>query len=557
MQLSKKQIIIFNILAVICISLFCAGIAPKTLQNDTYYNIKIGEYVAQNGISDLTQDPFSWHNLPYTYPHWLYDLGMYIIYNNFGHPGVYASTIVLTCLLGLSLYMLCTKVSKNQLVSFIITLGAIYLMKSFIAARAQLITFLLFTLAVYSIEMFLETHKKRYAVFLIIIPLLIANLHCAVFPFYFILFLPYIAEFLLITIIDADLDKRLIYITCRLLKKIFKQEKLQAKFDKICENMKLNISERNKRRETLKENPYKIKVKKDRIVAVLIIVMAFALLTGFINPAGNNAYTYLYKTMQGNTTNSINEHQPMVLIQNREFICALVLFLSILIFTDTKIKLADLFMLIGLTYLTFQTKRQVTMFALFCAPILVKLISSMFEKYDKKTCFRLVSYASSWFGFIMVTSLFVIISVKMIKPMLNSNYVDMATYPVEASTWILDNLDVENIKLYDEYNFGSYLLFRGIPVFIDSRADLYSPEFNEDKENNIPGRDIFSDALNTAGLSVNYKDTFPKYGITHALMYKDAKLAMVMKDDPDYELIYNQGNFKIFVRLTPYEIIDN
>ena len=81
-----------------------------------------------------------------------------------------------------------------------------YLLKPYLAARAQIVTFILFSLTVFFIEMFLETHKKRYALPLIIIPLLIANLHCAVFPFYFVLYLPYIAEYLLVTVIDWDLD---------------------------------------------------------------------------------------------------------------------------------------------------------------------------------------------------------------------------------------------------------------------------------------------------------------------------------------------------------------
>ena len=41
-----------------------------------------------------------------------------------------------------------------------------------------------------------------------------------------------------------------------------------------------------------------------------------------------------------------------------------------------------------------------------------------------------------------------------------------------------DMFDIKNMRIFNEYNFGSQLLFRGIPVFIDSRCDLYSPEFN-------------------------------------------------------------------------------
>ena len=70
----------FNILAILLIVVFAISITPVTLQNDTYYTIKIGEYITQNGIT--MQDPFSWHeNLPYTYPHWAYDVATYLIYS--------------------------------------------------------------------------------------------------------------------------------------------------------------------------------------------------------------------------------------------------------------------------------------------------------------------------------------------------------------------------------------------------------------------------------------------------------------------------------------------
>ena len=94
MEKEREQNIIFNIIAVLCIIFLCVSISPKTLQNDTFYTIKIGEYIFQNGISDLTKDVYSWHDWPYTYPHWRYDLGMFLIYDNFGHLVIYISTML-------------------------------------------------------------------------------------------------------------------------------------------------------------------------------------------------------------------------------------------------------------------------------------------------------------------------------------------------------------------------------------------------------------------------------------------------------------------------------
>ena len=73
----KKTNIKFDILAIVVIIILCFAIAPITLQNDTYYTLKIGELITQNGVD--MQDHFSWHeDLPYTYPHWAYDTGLYL-----------------------------------------------------------------------------------------------------------------------------------------------------------------------------------------------------------------------------------------------------------------------------------------------------------------------------------------------------------------------------------------------------------------------------------------------------------------------------------------------
>ena len=557
-KLSKKQGFIFHIIAIICITIFAMAISPKSLQNDTFYTITIGEYIYNNGISNLTEDMYSIHDLAYTYPHWLYDLGLFLIYNKFGHAGIYLSTMILTAILGISVYGLCNKKSKNKVVSLLITIGSLYVVKGFVAARAQLVTFILFVWAVLAIEKFLETKKFRYAFLLILIPLLITNLHCAVFPFYFILFLPYIGEYLLVAYEDADLELNTFKKIFKLKKKFAKTEEDKAASDRKIARVENDIAEKRRKRAIIRQNPYKIKVEKNHAVLLLIVIMGIAALTGFLNPAGNGAYTYLVKTLQGNTTGSINEHLPLTLIENKEFAIAIIIYLLVLIFTDVKIRLSDLFMLGGITFLSFNSRRQVSMFAIFCGPILANLLSYLVAKYDAKTFKKIENIVTGWFGATVVICLTIIGCTNLIKPTLREDYVDEYSYPVEASDWILENLDIENMRLYNEYNYGAYLLHRGIPVFIDSRCDLYTPEFNgtynkETKEYEN-GRDIFSDALNIAGLSVNYKIKFDDYDITHIILYEDSKLAMVLESDSNYKRIYYEGNFKIFKKLTDEEL---
>ena len=196
MKEEKVLNIKFIIMAIICIILFVIAIVPKELQNDTFYTIKLGELILENGID--MQEHFAWHEgLPYTYPHWLYDVIIYLVYAVGSFNGIYISSIILGIALGITIYLINAKLTKNTVIPFFTTILILYMGKDFITARAQLITFILFVLTIYYIERFLETKKKRYAVGLLIVPTLIANIHAAVFPFYFVLYLPYIGEYII------------------------------------------------------------------------------------------------------------------------------------------------------------------------------------------------------------------------------------------------------------------------------------------------------------------------------------------------------------------------
>ncbi len=538
----------FAIIAIVLIAIFCIAMTPVTLQNDTFYTIKIGEQITKTGID--MQDHFSWHeDLAYTYPHWLYDVITYYIYDGFGMTGIYVTTCILTVILGISLYIVNTKIAKNQLFSFILTAIVIYILRGYIAARAQLVTFILFVWIIYCIEMFLQNRKIRYAAGLFLIATLIANLHCAVWPFIFVLFLPYIAEYILAVLAEVTIYRKInikiLNFRIKLLtksgkhvdKKLALEEELK---DIIAKNEKVKI----KREEELK-NPYKIRFTKNPNVKWLILVMIICAFTGLLTPLGDTPYTYLYKTMEGNTTQNINEHLPMTIIDETEALSAIVVILALLTFTKTKIKLSDLFMISGLCLLMLASRRQVTMFCLIGVLIVNKMICGLFEIYTKNGLERLTQMIASKVGYIVMILVMLGLSYHFYEPKQNDEYIDESTYPVQACDYILNKIDLGNARFYNEYNYGSYMIYRGIPVFIDSRADLYAPEFSGKKE------DIFMDFINTSSIGVFYEETFEKYDITHVITYKDSKMNMIIEDtkDPNYQKLYEDDYFTIYKRL--------
>lgn len=544
----KKFNINFTIVAIILIAIFCVCITPRTLQNDTFYSIKIGELIKNNGIDMM--DHFSWHeNLSYTYPHWLYDLCTYFIYAIGGFKGIYIITCALSVILGISIFLVNSKLTKNKSISFIITIGAIYVLKPYIAARAQLVTFILFIWEIFFIEKFIENRKIGYGIGLIIISVLIANLHVATWPFFFVLFLPYIAEYLISLISDIIIYKKdrelVIKYKIKVAQKKNNLERVGELQTKLNELEDKNIKIKAKRED--ENNSYKLIIKRKKNVKFLIIIMIICAFTGLLTPIGDTPYTYLYKTMEGNTTESISEHLPLTLINNNEAMCILIIFLAILIFTKVKIKLSDLFMITGLCCLMFDTRRQLSMLTLIGSVVLTRLIVEMIQIYTKNNGLKEFEEAFKHIG--VVISLVVLIGIMgydNIKPRLDDKFVDSKSYPVKACDYILENIDLSTAKFYNEYNYGSYMLFRGIPVFIDSRADLYAPEFSGNKD-----EDIFSDFINTSSISKFYEDTFEKYNITHVILGKKSKTNMIITKthDENYKELYSDDNFVVYERL--------
>lgn len=560
--IEKNKEKIFWVLAIILIVLFAISISPKSLQNDTFYTVTIGKLISENGIDG--QDHFSWHEgLPYEYPHWLYDLGMYKIFELGGWDAIYISTCIFAAILGICIFISNSRLTKNSILSFFVTIAVLYLMKSYIAARAQLVTFILFIIFLYNIERFLQNRKIINAVMLLLIQTIIANLHVAVWPFTFVLYLPYVAEYLIACLIEIVLYKKVPIFVIKdkirdIKRKIAKpnidkakleilKNKLQILENKL-EDKKIKAERIKEKREQELKNAYKITITKNNNAKWLILVMIASIATGLLTPLGKTPYTYTYLTMIGNTVKNINEHLPLTLTKNVEMMSTLVVLLTLLIFTKAKVKLSDLFMLGGLTYLMFSSRRQQSMFVLIGSVAFTRTVTNWlianFNYSNEK-------FAKKWinaFTMFVVSAILLSFSSNLYNKVKNDKYINESTYPVQASEWILENLDVKNIKLFNEYNYGSYLLYKGIPVFIDSRADLYAPEFNTKTGNKVNGNDIFIDFINESSISVYYGDIFKQYDVTHVILYKGSKVNMLIQkaDSEKYKEIYSDNSFVIY-----------
>jgi len=477
------------ITSIIMIILLCIAFTTKTFQNDTFYTIKVGETILENGLD--MKDHFSWHELDYTYPHWLYDIMIYKIYDIGGIEAIYISTVVTFIMIGIAFYFVTLKRNKSYFVSLLFSILAVIMLARFVTARAQLITYLLFILEVFFIEQLLEKKQKRYIIGLFILCILIANMHGAVWPFYFILMLPYLFEYIVAAI-----------------------------YEKIKNKPQLGIFNQ------------KLELVKNKNVKTLFVVFIISLALGLLTPIGDVPYTYFIKIMQGNTMEYIEEHKALILIQNLFVIGYLAIMLIPLIFTKVKVRLSDLAMMGGLLFMAFLSIRHIALLGIVGMFYLCRLICNIGKINGKKP----LDFNLPWYGIFVVTVTIIITSGFVYNVNSKGIFIDETIYPVKMVDYMEKNLDMDKVKLYNDYDFGSYLLYRDIPVYIDSRSDLYTEPFNNDF-------DIFNECMH---ITEKYGRVFKKYGITHILIYKDTELNQILAASPNYELEHKEGQFSLY-----------
>lgn len=483
---NKKTI---TIASIIMILMLCAAFTVKTFQNDTFYTIKIGESILEHGID--MKDHFSWHELDYTYPHWLFDIIIYKIYDFGGLNALYITNILVFMVIGISFYLINLKQHKSYFLSLLFSILAVIMLARFVTMRAQLITYLLFLLEILFIEQLLKKGKKGYIIGLFIICVLIANLHAAVWPLYFILMLPYLFEYIVASIKDKIKNKPQLGIFAE-----------------------------------------KITLEKNKHVKTLFLVFIISLVLGLLTPIGDIPYTYFIRTMMADTMEYIEEHKPLVLITNLFVMGYLAIMLIPLIFTKVKVRLSDLAMMGGLLLMSFISIRHVALLAIIGMFYLCRLICDIGKINSNEP----LDYHLPWYGITIVTltiagtSIFVY-NINYKEPFINEN-----VYPVTMVNYIKENLDIKEIRLYNEYDFGSYLIYHDIPVFIDSRSELYTSSFNN-------ATDIFNECMK---ITEHYGRIFKKYGITHILIYKDTELNRILSVSSNYRLIRREGRFMLY-----------
>lgn len=479
-----------------CLLIFIVTFATisKIFENDLFFDIKTGESILKYGID--FRDHFSFiSGLNYIYHHWLYNLIIFNIYSKFNYFGIMMFFVLLFFVFGMLVFYINKKHTNRPILSLIVALITICISSFGFTSRVQSITYILFFLEVYFLEQLYVKGEKKYSVFLIIISILIANLHMPLWIFTIILCLPFLCEYIGVLI----------------------SKKIKIK------SLELNV-------------PNNIKI--------FILTLIMLLFTGLLTPLKLYPYTFFIKSLFNSDYSFILEMKPTTLLYFKYEIILIVIYLLGMYFKILKLKFRDFLIFVGLFLFSIIANRNAIYFLIFMPTIFIKnfnfhinFSSNRFLLKTKKIISKInVNVIMMFCSFVLLIPIYVLIQTMDFK---NFDY-GLFTYPVESVKYIKQNLEYKKIKMYNDFNYGSYLLFNDIPVFIDSRAEVYVSRFNG-------GKDIVGDYLDSTKLS-KYKEIFNKYDFDCALVYKNSDLEYALIKDSDYDFAFKENDYSLFCK---------
>lgn len=474
----KDSRVFFLFIFIFCLAgAFFYGITFQNV-NDGFWHIKVGEYILKNKQIPH-YDIFSWYGISkhfkWTSHEWLFGIIAYLIYSIKGFLSVSVFVGIINVVSAFLVYTISRTRSKNKWLSLFITFGFIINCNIIVTYRPILITIPLILITCILLE------YRKYAAALLIVILGI-NIHGGIYPVYIIIFAYYTL---------------------------------------------------------LKNNKY----------------FLLCLLAIFINPYTYGIYEYTFKLMfnNGNANSYIMEWHTTAMYDYK--FCLAIIVISVFIYMLSKMEFRDVIFSGIFILLSFTAVRQVvflyTLLLPLLSPYILKAVDEFTNRYLKK--FRIYILCCNKFNldkkklFRFCAALLVLIVGISTVTINVGNYlknrsdlftVTKSQYPVEAADYILANPEIKNSHLLSNYNDSQYLIFRGVPTFVDSREDLFTHNFN-DTYAYINYMSAFVDLSAPETL-------LRQYDIDYILLNVNTTIYKVLENKPMLFKQYEDPNYVIF-----------
>lgn len=383
---------------------------------DMWWHLKMGEVIWTTHHIP-TVDLFSYTAQHHTWiPHeWLSQLTIYAAYRTGGYSGLMAWLCILSAVLLVAGYVLCSIVSGNSKVSFLGVLVIWLFATVGFAVRPQMIGYVLLIVEL----LVLHLGRTRNAQWFWMLPALFAlwvNCHGSFFIGVVIAVITYVLSFI-----------------------GFRAGSLIS----------------------VKWEP-----ARRRYLAWSLALSVAAL---FMNPVGRSQVFYPIDAMlhQPIGLSQVQEWQPLQITDPRAvplLLLLLCVFLLVLV-RRSELQLQDLVFLALGTWMALSHQRMLFVFGILMAPVLSRMLSDLWENYDAERDRPLLNAA-----FIVVSLLAALLAFPNNRVL--ARQVEEAS-PVKAVNFLREHHVAGH--MLNEYVYGGYLIWAApeYPVFVDGRADVF------------------------------------------------------------------------------------
>lgn len=387
----------------------------QCMDNDGWFILANGRYILEHGIP--YKNPFTWmKGLDVVLQQWAYSVVVYSIYQWFKVPGIF----LFCCLLHVACMILFFKIAKLKQVDIktaLVLSSVMFLIgSSFLSIRPTFITVLLLLWQVYVLEQYRQDKKAWKLWQLILISLLEINFHAAIWPFHFVMLLPYLVP---------------------PIENIFVQFK-----------------------------------PKDYSIKPFLIVIPMMAAAGFLNPYRIDGIKYVFLSYGKELKDAgiVELAAPSFQSSGLVFLLLLAVILCwIALHREEKIDSPFFYILCGTAIMGTMHLRN-----LIYAYFGILLFLCEMVRQNKQMVKRMI-YGNLVFAVFLGTIAFAWSGIS--GKVLDYKQDDDVYSPVKAIAY-LDEHEEKDVKVFTEFNNGAYFEWSGYKCFVDPRPELYFKKLN-------------------------------------------------------------------------------
>ena len=204
------------------------------------------------------------------------------------------------------------------------------------------------------------------------------------------------------------------------------------------------------------------------------------------------------------------------------------------------VTITDMLLLLGTGAAGLLSARHIPLFAIVATPIIVRhwqsvIAGSRFapvlQESQPEQAIKPLLATLNWLILVVAVGTAVFWSVSKIS---GNDDAIAARYPVAAVDY-LEASGLDEACGYNSYNWGGYLIWRGVPVFVDGRADVYGDPFL------LFYRETFE-------VQSTWQEPLNQYNVDYVLMERGTPLTAVLTASLEWNQVYEDNIAQIFVR---------